>query len=69
MILSGGRRIIEATDQNKQVLVDSDSKPITEKVVMPKIEGAIILAEGRRQCRHKNKYYSSSSCGYRFSNS
>lgn len=26
--------------------MDSDNNPITEKVVLPKIEGAIIIAEG-----------------------
>ena len=42
----GGTRIIESTDENKEIIVDSSENPITEKLVMPKIEGAIILAEG-----------------------
>lgn len=45
MIQIGGTRIIESTDQNKQILVDAESNPITEKIIMPKIEGAIIIAE------------------------
>ena len=46
VIQIGGTRIIESTDENKQILVDSNSKPITEKIIMPKVEGAIIIAEG-----------------------
>jgi len=42
----GGVRTIESTDANKEIILDGESKPITEKVVMPKIEGAIIIAEG-----------------------
>lgn len=46
MILTGGTRVIESVDENKQIIVDSNSNPITEKVIMPKIEGAIVIAEG-----------------------
>ncbi len=42
----GGIRTIEATDANKEIILDGDNNPITEKIVMPKIEGAIIIAEG-----------------------
>ena len=42
----GGTRVIESVDENKQIIVDSNSNPITEKVIMPKIEGAIVTAEG-----------------------
>ena len=42
----GGTRIIESVDENKEIIVDSENNPITEKIVMPKIEGAIIIAEG-----------------------
>ena len=45
---SGGTRIIESTDENRQILVNSENKPVTEKIIMPKVEGAIIIAEGRR---------------------
>ena len=53
MTLAGGTRKIEETDVSKEIIVDSDNNPITEKVVMPKIEGAIIIAEGRRKCNNK----------------
>ena len=64
---NGGTRVIESTDENKQILVNSDNKPITEKIVMPKIEGAIIIADGRRQCSNKIKYYTSNISYYRTS--
>ena len=65
---SGGTRVIESTDENKQILVNSDNKPITEKIVMPKIEGAIIIADGRGQCFNKIQYYTSNISHYRTSN-
>lgn len=43
---AGGIRTIETTDANKEILLDGSNNPVTEKVVMPKIEGAIIIAEG-----------------------
>lgn len=46
---SGGNRVIKETDTQKEIVYteeDGDKKPITQKVVMPKIEGAIITAEG-----------------------
>lgn len=46
MIPIGGTRVIETTDENKEIIVDSENNPITEKIVMPKIEGAIVIAEG-----------------------
>lgn len=46
MIQIGGTRVIEASDESKEIVMDSDNNPITEKVVLPKIEGAIIIAEG-----------------------
>lgn len=42
----GGTRIIENYDINKEVVSDSSQKPITEKIVLPKIEGAIVIAKG-----------------------
>lgn len=42
----GGTRTIETTDSNKEIILDGSNNPVTEKVVMPKIEGAIIIAEG-----------------------
>ena len=42
----GGIRTIESTDSNKEIILDGSNNPVTEKIVMPKIEGAIIIAEG-----------------------
>ena len=46
---SGGTRTIEETDSQKEVIYqenDGEKTPITQKVVEPKIEGAIITAKG-----------------------
>ena len=46
---SGGTRTIEETDTQKEVIYeenDGEKTPITQKVVQPKIEGAIITAKG-----------------------
>lgn len=46
---NGGVRKIEETDTNKEIIyeeINGKKTPITQKVVMPKIEGAIITAEG-----------------------
>ena len=46
---NGGVRKIEQIDNNKEIIYeekDGEKTPITQKVVMPKIEGAIITAEG-----------------------
>lgn len=42
----GGTRIIENYDINKEVVSDASQNPITEKIILPKIEGAIIIAKG-----------------------
>ena len=46
VIQTGGTRTIETVDENREIVVDSANNPITQKVVMPKIEGAIVIAEG-----------------------
>lgn len=46
---NGGTRKIEENDTDKEIIfeeVNGEKTPITQKVVMPKIEGAIITAEG-----------------------
>ena len=43
---SGGTRVTESVDHSKEIVSDSNSEPITEKKIMPKIKGAIIAAEG-----------------------
>jgi len=45
----GGTRVIESTDIDKEIVFkeeNGENKPITETIMMPKIEGAIIIAEG-----------------------
>ena len=45
----GGTRTIESTDINKEIVFEQENgenKPITEKIIMPKIEGAIVIAQG-----------------------
>lgn len=46
---SGGKRVIEQKDTQKDVVYqdsNGDKIPITQKTIQPKIEGAIITAEG-----------------------
>ena len=46
---SGGLRTIQETDTQKEIVYteeNGDKKPITQKVIMPTIEGAIITADG-----------------------
>lgn len=46
---NGGVRTIQQTDNSKEIIYEEQSGeklPITKKVVLPKIEGAIIIAEG-----------------------
>lgn len=42
----GGTRKQESSNVNKEVVTDGDNKAITETVLLPKIEGAIVIAEG-----------------------
>ena len=53
---SGGTRIIEETDSQKEVIYeenDGEKTPITQKIVQPKIEGAIITAKGANDATTK----------------
>lgn len=46
---SGGTRKIEETDLQKEIIYqedDGEKTPITQKVIQPKVEGAIITAKG-----------------------
>ncbi len=46
---NGGTRKIEETDSNKEIIYeekDGEKVPITQKVIMPKVEGVIITADG-----------------------
>lgn len=54
---SGGIRKIEETDTQKDVIFkeeDGTKTPITAKVIQPKIEGAIITAQGVNNAETKN---------------
>ena len=46
---NGGTRKIQSADSNKEIIFEDkngEKTPITQKVIMPKIEGAIVTAEG-----------------------
>ncbi len=43
---SGGTRTIESQDSEKSVVTGSDSNPVTGKTIHPKIEGAVVTAQG-----------------------
>lgn len=54
---SGGTRTIEETDSQKEIIYeenDGEKTPITQKVVEPKIEGAIITAKGASSAEVKS---------------
>ena len=42
----GGERKIETYDTNKEVVSDANQTIITEKIMYPKMEGAIVIAKG-----------------------
>lgn len=42
----GGTRKQESLNLNKEVITDGDNKAITQTVILPKVEGAIVIAEG-----------------------
>lgn len=55
---SGGTRVIEENDTQKEVIYQEDNGkkvPITQKLVSPKIEGAIITAKGAEDANVKTK--------------
>ena len=55
---SGGTRTIQETDSQKEIIYQENSgekTPITQKVVEPKIEGAIITAKGANNADVKAK--------------
>lgn len=52
----GGTRTIQETDTQKDIIYqeeDGQKTPITQKIVQPKIEGAIITAKGANQANVK----------------
>lgn len=53
---SGGKRTIEETDTQKDIIYKEDDGqkiPITQKTIQPKIEGAIIAAQGAKNDKIK----------------
>ena len=42
----GGTRKQESSNVNKEVITDGNNEAITQTVIFPKIEGAIVIAEG-----------------------
>lgn len=42
----GEKQVTETEDSKKEVIKDNNSEIVTEKIIMPKIEGAIITAKG-----------------------
>lgn len=55
---SGGKRVTETEDSQKEVIKDNNSEIVTEKVIMPKIEGAIIIAKGANNATVKSNIIS-----------
>lgn len=55
---NGGTRTIESYNTDKEVVNGKNSEIITEKVVVPKIEGAIITAEGAKNAEVKSNIIS-----------
>lgn len=54
---NGGNRNITQLDTNKEIIYKEENGekiPITQKVVMPKIEGAIITAQGANNSQTKS---------------
>lgn len=50
---TGNTKTTETTESKKEIIVDSASQPIVEKSVKPKIEGAIITAQGANNSKVK----------------
>lgn len=55
---NGGKRFTETEDSQKEVIKDNNSEIITEKVIMPQIEGAIITAKGANNSTVKSNIMS-----------
>lgn len=51
---SGGKRVVQTENSQKEVIIDSNSNIITEKVLKPQIEGVIITAKGASKSNVKS---------------
>lgn len=50
----GGTRLLSESDTTKEVVLDSNNDIITESVMLPEIEGAIVMAKGASNIEIKN---------------
>ena len=50
----GGTRIQESSNINKEVITDGNNEAITQTVLLPKVEGAIVIAEGGENATTKS---------------
>lgn len=55
---NGGKRVTQTEDSQKEVIKDNNSDIVTEKVIMPQIEGAIITAKGASNSNVKSNIVS-----------
>lgn len=55
---SGGTRTTETQNNQKDVITDGSSNVITEKMIMPTVEGAIITAQGAKDSTVKSNIIS-----------
>ncbi len=46
----------ETTNEDKEIFTDSSNEAVIEKYIMPKLEGAIVIAQGARRFDSKGKY-------------
>lgn len=46
----------ETTNEDKEIFTDSSNEAVIEKYIMPKLEGAIVIAQGARGLNCKSKY-------------
>ena len=54
--MTAGTRKITQIDNSKEVIYkddDGEKQPVTQKIIMPKVEGAIVTAEGAQNARVK----------------
>lgn len=55
---SGGSRITETENMQKDIITDSSSNIVIEKVLMPQIEGAVVIAKGASNSNIKSNIIS-----------
>lgn len=55
---SGGSRITETENMQKDIITDASSNVVTEKVLMPQIEGAVVIAKGASNSNIKSNIIS-----------